>query len=50
MAAVQAEDVRSSILFVGDLNGHRQKRMGSMTTNRRGWTVFDFATASTCDN
>ena len=23
MAAVQAEDVRASFLFVGDLNGHR---------------------------
>ena len=24
MAAVQAEDVRASFLFVGDLNGHHQ--------------------------
>ena len=25
MAAVQAEDVRASFLFVGDLNGHHQE-------------------------
>ena len=25
MAAVQAEEVRASFLFVGDLNGHRQE-------------------------
>ena len=31
MAAVQAEDVRASFLFVGDLNGHRQEWFGSTT-------------------
>ena len=36
MAAVQAEDVRSSFLFVGDLNGHRHDWLGSTTTNRHG--------------
>ena len=36
MAAVQAEDVRASLLFVGDLNGHRQEWFGSTTTNRHG--------------
>ena len=32
MAAVQAEDVRASFLFVGDLNGHHQEWLGSSTT------------------
>ena len=31
MAAVQAEDVRASFLFVGDLNIHHQEWLGSMT-------------------
>ena len=29
IAAVQAEDVRASFLFVGDLNGHHQEWLGS---------------------
>ena len=49
MAAVQAEDVRASFLFVGDLNGHHQEWLGSSTTNRHGVAVFDFATVSSCD-
>ena len=49
MAAVQAEDVRASCLFVGDLNGHHQEWLGSTTTNRHGVTAFDFATVSFCD-
>ena len=36
MAAVQAEDVRASFLFAGDLNGHHQESMGSTTTNSHG--------------
>ena len=32
MVAVQAEDVRASFLFVGDLNGHHQEWLGSTTT------------------
>ena len=36
MAAVQAEDVRSSFLFVCDLNGHHQECLGSTKTNRHG--------------
>ena len=46
MAAVQAEDVRDSFLFVGDLNGHHQEWLGSATTNRHGVAAFDFATVS----
>ena len=34
MAGVQAEDVRASFLFVGDLNVHHQEWLGSTTTNR----------------
>ena len=29
MAAVQADHVRASFLFVGDLNGHHQEWLGS---------------------
>ena len=46
MAAVQAEDVRASFLFVGDSNGHYQEWLGSETTNRHGVAAFDFATVS----
>ena len=49
MAAVQAEDVGASFLFVGDLNGHHQQWLGSTTTNRLGVAAFDFATVSGCD-
>ena len=49
MAAVQAEDVPASFLFVGDLNGHHQEWLGSMTTNCHGVAAFDFATVSGCD-
>ena len=31
MATVQAEDVRASFLFVGDLNGHHQEWLSSTT-------------------
>ena len=49
MAAVQAEDVRASFLFVGDLNGHHQEWLGSTMTNSHGIAAFDFATVSGCD-
>ena len=49
MAAVKAEDVRASFLFVGDLNGHHQEWLGSTTTNRYGIAAFDFVTVSGCD-
>ena len=45
----QAEDVRASFLFVGDLNGHHQEWLGSTTSNRHGVAAFDFATVSVCD-
>ena len=49
MDAVQAEDVRASFLFVGDLKGHHQEWLGSTTTNSDGVAVFDFATVFGCD-
>ena len=49
MAAMHAEDVCASFLFVGDLNGHHQEWLGSTTTNRHGVAAFDFATVSGCD-
>ena len=49
MAAVQAEDDLASFLFVGDLNGHHQEWLGSMTTNHHGVAAFDFATVSGCN-
>ena len=49
MAAVQAEAVRASFLFVGDLNGHHQEWLGSTTTNSHGVAAFDFPTVFGCD-
>ena len=49
MAAVQAEDIRASFLFVDDLNGHHQEWLGYTTTNRHGVSDFDFATVFGCD-
>ena len=49
MSAVQAEDVRASFLFVGDLNGYHQEWLGSTTTNSHCVVAFDFATVSGCD-
>ena len=49
MTAVKAEDVRASFLFVGDLNDHHKKGLGSTTINRHSVTAFDFATVSGCD-
>ena len=44
IAAVEAEDTRASFLFVGDLNGHHQEWLGSITTNRHGVAAINFAT------
>ena len=46
MAAVLTEDIRASLLFVADLNGHHQEWLGSTTTIRHGVGPFDFATVS----
>ena len=37
MAAVQAEDVRASVLFVGDLNGHHQKLVVGFYNHKSSW-------------
>ena len=49
MAALQAEDIRASFLFVADLNGHHQEWLGSTTTNGHGVAAFDFANVSGCN-
>ena len=49
MAAVQADDIRAYLLFVGDLNGHHREWLGSKSTNRHGVVAFDCATVSSCD-
>ena len=49
MVVVWVEDVRTSFLFVGDLNGHHQEWLGITTTNRHSVAAFDFATVSGCD-
>ena len=49
VAAVQAEDVRASFLFMGNLNGQHQEWLGSTTTNSYGVVAFDFVTVSGCD-
>ena len=38
-----------NFLFVGDLNGHHQEWVGTMTTNRHLVAAFVFATVSGCD-
>ena len=48
MAAMQAEDVRASFLFVSDLNFHHQEWLGSTITNRHEVAAFDLASASSC--
>ena len=51
MAAVQAEDVRATFLFVCDLNGTQTGvvGLGSTTTNSYGDAVSDFSSVSGCD-
>ena len=49
IAAVQAKDVGAFFLFMDDLNGQHQERLGSTTTNRHGVSALDFATVSGCD-
>ena len=44
MAAMQAEDVHISILFLCNLSGHHQELLGSITTNCHEVAAFDFAT------
>ena len=48
MVAMEADNVGTFFLFVGDLNGH-QEWLDSMTTNHHGVVSFDLATVSGCD-
>ena len=50
IAAMQAVDVHTQFLFMGDLNGHHQERIGSTITNHQGVAALDFAKVSGCDN
>ena len=49
MSAVHTEDIRASVLFVCDLNGHHQELLGFTTTNHHGVAAFNFATVYSCD-
>ena len=49
MAAVPAEDVLASFLFVGDLKGHHQEWLSSTTMDHHGVAAFGSATFSGCD-
>ena len=46
MAAVLAEDIHASFVFVGNFNGHHRELLGSTITNRHVVAAFDFATVS----
>ena len=48
-AVMHSVDVRESLLFMGDLNDHRQEWLGYTSTNRHGFAVPDFPTVSGCD-
>ena len=48
-ADMQAEDVRASFLFVGDINSHHQEWLGFTTKNRHDVAAFEFMTVSGCD-
>ena len=41
MAAVQAVDVRASLMLMGGMNGNHQEWLGSTTTNRHGAAALD---------
>ena len=49
MAACRLKMSMHLSLFVGDLNGHHQKWLGSTTTNCHGVVAFDFATVAGCN-
>ena len=42
-------DVRASLMFVDDMNGHLQEWLESTTTNRHAVAALDFAIVSGCD-
>ena len=48
MAAMKAENMCASFLFMGDLNGFLQEWLGSTTTNSHDVAAFDFVTEFGC--
>ena len=49
MSDIQELDRKSSFIFVGDLNAHRQEWLKSASsTDRHGSAEFDFANMSGC--
>ena len=49
LASMAAMYIRTSFMFVGDLNGHHQEWLSSTNPNHHGVAAFDFATVSGCD-
>ena len=48
VAAMQAEDICASFLFVGDLNGHHEEWFCTTSTISNEVAAFNFATLSSC--
>ena len=49
MAAVLADYMQASFLFMRELNGNHREWLGSTTTNCHGGVALDFAMVSGCD-
>ena len=49
MAKVQPVDRKASFLFLGDVNVHYEKWLGSSTTNSRGRAAHGIASSSGCE-
>ena len=48
MAKVQFVDRKAPFLFIGDVNAHHEKWLGSSTTYPHGRAARDFASSSGC--
>ena len=49
IAKVQSVYRKTSFLFVGDVNAHHEKWLGSSTTNVQGRAAHDFASSLDCE-
>ena len=49
MAKVQTWERKASFQFVGDVNAHYERWVGSSTTNLQGGAARDFASLSDCE-
>lgn len=50
LALIQSVDVKSSFIFLGDVNAHHQEWLNSVSpTNRNGHAALDFANLSGCE-